>query len=110
MAAGCVLRIPISTSTESVNSIASSWIISSCRAARKVSLTMVLLFSCLWMLTGRGANPGVSASSVKGTAALHGMVHGGQQPVSGSTIQLYTGERIGCQPLIEADGFDGCRR
>lgn len=42
----------------------------------------------LALLTGCGAGP--IATSISGTLSVSGTVHGGQQPVSGSTISLYT--------------------
>jgi hypothetical protein len=45
-------------------------------------------FCCVALLSGCGI--GTIDHSVSGTSALRGLVHGGQQPVAGAIIQLYT--------------------
>ena len=47
------------------------------------------LFCCALAMTGCGLGT-ITTSGGSGTMSLQGMVHGGQQGVSGSTIQLYT--------------------
>jgi len=42
------------------------------------------------MLTGCGADLSSVDTSSTGALALHGIVHGGQQPIANATIQLYT--------------------
>jgi len=42
------------------------------------------------LLTGCGADMASVDTSSTGALALHGIVHGGQQPVANATIQLYT--------------------
>lgn len=53
------------------------------------SLLSGILFCCALTLTGCGVGT-VITSGGSGTMSLQGMVHGGQQGVSGATIQLYT--------------------
>lgn len=55
------------------------------RWARVTGLAALLLPV---VLTGCGVGPGVQAGPVAGTA-LSGKLYGGQQPVSGATLQLY---------------------
>jgi hypothetical protein len=52
----------------------------------------VCALSAALTLAGCGTAPGSSSEAVAVPAAIqiNGMVHGGQQPVSGATIQLYT--------------------
>ena len=54
------------------------------RAGLVVASTMMLLLSA-----GCAGNFQTTASSPQAAAVLQGSVHGGQQPVSGATIQLY---------------------
>lgn len=78
-----------------------------------------LLFICVALatvLTGCGAGPIVTSS---GAVHIQGLVHGGQQPVSGATIQLYAagtgGNGQAASPLIPTSqaiyslgGANGC--
>lgn len=57
-------------------------------ASRNQALISGALLCCATLLSGCGA--GTIDHSENGASALHGTVHGGQQPVSGATIQLYT--------------------
>jgi hypothetical protein len=54
---------------------------------RNASVTGLLLWGAV-LLTGCGIGPVTTSST--GTMAISGVVHGGQNPVTGSTIQLYT--------------------
>jgi hypothetical protein len=47
------------------------------------------LVCCAVVLTGCGVGP-ITSSGGGGTLSLHGVVHGGQQGVSGASVQLYT--------------------
>jgi hypothetical protein len=47
----------------------------------------ILLFSASLVV---GCGISTVDHSTSGTLAIHGMVHGGQQPISGSVVQLYT--------------------
>ena len=55
---------------------------------RSQLLSHGILLCSATLLAGCGIN--AVDHSVTGTLAMHGTVHGGQQPVSGSSIQLYT--------------------
>jgi len=66
-------------------------------------------------LSGCGVAPGTPATTV--SLHINGLVHGGQQPVSGSTVQLYavgnTGNGSAASPLIPSSeyylgGGNGC--
>jgi hypothetical protein len=56
-------------------------------------LAFSLSVAVLGLLTGCGAGP--AATSASGTLAIAGTVHGGQQPVIGATISLYTAGKTG---------------
>jgi len=66
-----------------------------------VGCNLALLAAIL--LSGCGQNIGTSAVA-SGNNDLHGSVHGGQQPITGATIQLYavgtTGDGSAATPLI----------
>jgi hypothetical protein len=53
------------------------------------SLLIGALFCCALAMTGCGLGT-ITTSGGSGTMSLQGMVHGGQQGVSGASIQLYT--------------------
>ena len=65
-------------------------------------LSVILVGMALAALTGCGFSG--SATAVEMPVALHGTVNGGQQPVSGSSIQLYaagtSGPGSAAQPLL----------
>ncbi len=72
-------------------------------------LSRVLLVAPLFaLLAGCGINSGLPTSA-NSTAVLTGRIIGGQQPVSGSTIQLYaagtTGNASAATPLLNAPVF-----
>jgi hypothetical protein len=50
---------------------------------------------CLPVIALTGCGVGTLAHSTSGTVAIHGMVHGGQQPVANSTIELYAAGKAG---------------
>ena len=56
--------------------------------SRNRTLVSGALLCCATLLGGCGID--TADHSITGTSALQGMVHGGQQPVSGAVIQLYT--------------------
>ena len=68
-----------------------------------LSLSVVLLGMTLAALTGCGFSGSVTAMETP--VALHGTVNGGQQPVSGSSVQLYaagtSGPGSAAQPLLD---------
>ena len=55
-------------------------------------LALSALFALAALLTGCSLSPSPNASSAGPVSSiqLSGKIHGGQQPVSGATIQLYT--------------------
>src|SRR5580704_16652801 len=63
--------------------------------------SLSLLFLCIFAL---GCGAGIQSNAPIASPLLQGRVHGGQQPVSGSTIQLYaagtTGYGTGAVPLL----------
>lgn len=82
----------------------------------KRSSLLFLSVALATVLTGCGAGP---VATNTGTLHLQGLVHGGQQPVSGSTIQLYAagtgGNGQAASPLIPTSqavyslgGANGC--
>jgi Chitobiase/beta-hexosaminidase C-terminal domain len=73
------------------------------RASRtELILSVICLGIALATLTGCGFSP--SANEFQTTVALHGTVHGGQQPVNGSLLQLYAagtgGSGSAAHPLL----------
>ena len=56
--------------------------------SRQISLLFPLSVLCALALSGCGAGP--TATSISGQISISGIVHGGQQPVSGSSILLFT--------------------
>ena len=74
-------------------------------AVRRPNCVSVALLSLSWILLGCGIRTLQPAANVSKTAIhLTGKVHGGQQPVSGSTIQLYVvgvgGDGSAATPLL----------
>lgn len=74
------------------------------RASRtELILSVICLGIALATLAGCGFSP--SANVFQTTVALHGIMHGGQQPVNGSSLQLYAAgtSRSGsaAHPLLE---------
>jgi hypothetical protein len=71
---------------------------------RKTFAVLVTFVCTTVLLTGCGIGPAVRGS--RGTLALRGLVHGGQQPVKGSSIQLYTvgsaGNASASTPMVGA--------
>jgi len=62
---------------------------------QRLTLSAVAATLAATLLTGCGLNNGTSSATVTGvapagTAQAKGVVHGGQQPVSGAAIQIYT--------------------
>jgi hypothetical protein len=85
---------------------------------RQRTLNLFLTLSLAALLAGCGAGP-VSTSPISTAVQFSGKVHGGQQGVSGSTIQLYaagnTGNGSAATPLIPSNqavyslgGGNGC--
>jgi Chitobiase/beta-hexosaminidase C-terminal domain len=78
----------------------------SLRKSRSGILLFVLILGmAVAALTGCGfSGSAVAFQSIYPPVALHGAVHGGQQPVSGSSVQLYaagaTGTGSAAQPLL----------
>ena len=57
---------------------------------RSAAFFLPLSFCLTAVLTGCGGNFASVDTSSSGTLALHGILHGGQQPVANASIQLYT--------------------
>jgi hypothetical protein len=79
---------------------------------RRHTLAAISLTSVLLMTGCAGLNSGSPAAPVSlSVAGLHGKVHGGQQPISNATIQLWqvgtTGYGMGAMPLIAATVLTG---
>jgi len=64
----------------------------------RISWTIVL-GSCVLLISGCSGVPGTSPTQTSGSsvpgAALHGMVHGGQQPIVGAHVYLYAANTTG---------------
>jgi len=64
----------------------------------RISWTIVLV-SCVLSISGCSGVPGTSPTQTAGSsvpgAALHGMVHGGQQPIVGAHVYLYAANTTG---------------
>ncbi|MGA2909467.1 MAG: NHL repeat-containing protein [Terracidiphilus sp.] len=64
----------------------------------RISWTIVLA-TCVLMISGCSGVPGTSPNQTSGSsvpgAALHGMVHGGQQPIVGAHVYLYAANTTG---------------
>ena len=64
----------------------------------RISWTIVLA-SCVLLISGCSGVPGTSPTQTAGSsvpgAALHGMVHGGQQPIVGAHVYLYAANTTG---------------
>jgi hypothetical protein len=81
---------------------------------------LTLLLTAIGSLSLIGCGTGISTSNVEqypNVRTLHGTVYGGQQPVSGASLQLYAAGNIGygsaAKPLIPsgsyyAGGVSGC--
>jgi lysophospholipase L1-like esterase len=75
---------------------------------RLVSLCASIAPICAALiLSGCGTQPTTATTTISGASVpLHGNVHGGQQPISGATIQMYaagtTGDGSAATPLITA--------
>lgn len=71
---------------------------------RGALLSIASLLAASAILSGCGAHPAATSATNSGALALRGLVHGGQQPIGYSTIQLYTvgtaGDGSASTPLL----------